>query len=552
MYAYSQVDQQLVDERVSQFRDQTSRFLAGKLDEEVYKQLRLRNGLYVQRHAPMLRVAVPYGVLNSSQMHTLADISRTYDKGYAHVTTRQNFQFNWPTIESVPDILADLAKVQMHAIQTSGNCIRNVTSDPLAGVAVDEVEDPRVWCEIIRQWSTLHPEFSYLPRKFKFAVTGSTEDRVAAQVHDIGLQVLRNDMGEVGFKVYVGGGMGRTPVIGKVIRDFLPRTDFLSYLDAILRVYNLYGRRDNMYKARIKILVNAIGIDKFRDMVEEEWIQVRDSELKLSDSKIQTVTDAFNFLQYQTLPATDEDHEQKLSSNPIFASWYRQNTKAHKKSGYRIVYVSLKGHGQAPGDVTDLQMDGIADLADQYSMSEIRTTYSQNMVLAHVEQTDLYGLWRELNKLKLATPNIGTVTDLICCPGFDFCSLANATSIDVSEDIMARFEKLDRLYDVGELNIKISGCMNACGHHHVGHIGLLGVDKKGEDWYQITLGGSASNQTALGKVLGPSVEKSKIGDAVETIIDVYLELREPNEHFLQTLARIGRDPFKEQVYADCH
>jgi sulfite reductase (NADPH) hemoprotein beta-component len=550
MYAYSQIDQQLVDERVDQFRDQTARFLAGKLDEEVFKQLRLRNGLYVQRHAPMLRVAVPYGVLNSIQMRTLADIARTYDKGYAHVTTRQNFQFNWPTIESVPDILAELAKVQMHAIQTSGNCIRNVTSDPLAGASADEVEDPRVWCEIIRQWSTLHPEFSYLPRKFKFAVTGATEDRVAVQVHDIGLQVLRNDVGEVGFKVYVGGGMGRTPVIGKVIKEFLPRTDFLSYLDAILRVYNLYGRRDNIYKARIKILVNAIGIDKFRNMVEEEWAQVRDSELKLSDSRIEAVTDAFNFLQYKTLPTTDKEHEQQLLSNPIFSSWYRQNTRAHKKNGYRIVYVSLKGHGQAPGDVTDLQMDGIADLADQYSMGEIRTTYSQNMVLAHVEQTQLYGLWRALNKLKLAVPNIDTVTDLICCPGFDFCGLANATSIDVSEDIMARFEKLDRLYDVGELNIKISGCMNACGHHHVGHIGLLGVDKKGEDWYKITLGGSATNHTALGKVLGPSIVKSKIGDAVETIIETYLQLRDPNEHFLKTLARVGRAPFKAQVYAD--
>ncbi|MFT5550321.1 MAG: sulfite reductase (NADPH) hemoprotein beta-component [Candidatus Azotimanducaceae bacterium] len=550
MYAYSQIDQTLVDERVIQFRDQTTRFLAGKLDEEVYKQLRLRNGLYVQRHAPMLRVAVPYGVLDSTQMRMLANISRIYDKSYAHVTTRQNFQFNWPTIESVPDILADLAKVQMHAIQTSGNCIRNVTSDPLAGAAVDEVEDPRVWCEIIRQWSTLHPEFSYLPRKFKFAVTGSTEDRVALQVHDIGLQVLRNNEGEVGFKVYVGGGMGRTPVIGKVIRDFLPRTDFLSYLDAILRVYNLYGRRDNIYKARIKILVNAIGINKFRDMVEEEWIQVRDSDLKLTNARIQTITDAFNFIQYQDLPATDKDHEQNLLTNPIFSSWCRQNTRLHKKSGYRIVYVSLKGHGQAPGDVNDLQMDGIANLADEFSMGEIRTTYSQNMVLAHVQQTQLYQLWRKLNKLKLATPNIDTVTDLICCPGFDFCSLANATSIDVSEDIMARFEKLDRLYDVGELNIKISGCMNACGHHHVGHIGLLGVDKKGEDWYQITLGGSASNHTALGKVLGPSVEKSKIGDSVEKIIEVYLELRECDENFLQTLARVGRSPFKEQVYVD--
>lgn len=552
MYAYSQVDQTLVDERVRQFRDQTTRYLAGKLDEDVYKQLRLRNGLYVQRHAPMLRVAVPYGVLNSTQMRTLANISRTYDKGYAHVTTRQNFQFNWPTIESVPDILADLAKVQMHAIQTSGNCIRNVTSDPLSGAAADEIEDPRVWCEIIRQWSTLHPEFSYLPRKFKFAVTGSTEDRVALQVHDIGLQVLRNDAGEVGFKVYVGGGMGRTPVIGKVIKAFLPRADFLSYLDAILRVYNLYGRRDNIYKARIKILINAIGIEKFRVMVEEEWDQVRDSELKLSDFKIKEVTDAFNFIEYQDLPKSDRNVEQLLLSNPIFASWHRQNTKVHKKSGYRIVYVSLKGHGQAPGDVSDLQMDGIADLSDQYSMGEVRTTYSQNMVLAHVQQSQLYALWRELNKLKLATPNIDTVTDLICCPGYDFCGLANATSIDVSDDIMGRFNKLDRLYDVGELNIKISGCMNACGHHHVGHIGLLGVDKKGEDWYQITLGGSASNHTALGKVLGPSIEKSEIGDAVETIIEVYLQLRQSNENFLETLARVGRGPFKEQVYVDSH
>ena len=553
MYIYSQVDQQLVDERVNQFRDQTARFLAGKLDEDVFRQLRLRNGLYIQRHAPMLRVAVPYGVLSSAQMRTLADIARTYDKGFAHVTTRQNFQFNWPALERVPDILADLAKVQMHAIQTSGNCIRNVTSDPLAGVACDEIEDPRVWCEIIRQWSTLHPEFSYLPRKFKFAVTGATEDRVAVQVHDIGLQVLHDDSGQVGFKVYVGGGMGRTPVIGKVINEFLPRADFLSYLEAILRVYNLYGRRDNIYKARIKILVNAVGIDQFREMVNAEWQQIRDSELRLTDEYIQTITKAFKTYQYRSLPTNDPEHERKLLSNPLFASWYRQNTRTHKKPGYRIVFVSLKGHGRAPGDVTDRQMEGIASLADQYSFGEIRTTYSQNMVLAHVEQTQLYELWRELSQLKLATPNINTVTDLICCPGFDFCSLANATSIDVSQDIMRRFEKLDRLYNVGELNIKISGCMNACGHHHVGHIGLLGVDKKGEDWYQITLGGSASNYTALGKVLGPAVEKSKIGDAVEKIIEVYLQLRGKDEGFLQTLARVGQRPFQDQVYAaDAH
>ena len=547
MYAYNQVDQHIVDERVAQFRDQTGRYLQGKLDEDVFKQLRLRNGLYVQRHAPMLRVAVPYGVLNSTQLRMLAVIARDYDRGYAHVTTRQNFQFNWPTLESVPDILESLASVQMHAIQTSGNCIRNVTSDPLAGVAPDEIEDPRVWCELIRQWSTLHPEFSFLPRKFKIAVTGSTEDRVASQVHDIGLQMVRSEAGEVGFKVLVGGGLGRTPVIGKQLRTFLSRNDLLSYLDAVLRVYNLHGRRDNIYKARIKILVNALGIDSFRDQVEAEWQHIRDGELKLTDKRIDAVTEAFTMKEFRQLN-DDRNLPMLIATNPLFATWYRQNTRPHRVSGYRIAYLSLKNHGQAPGDISDQQMEQVADLADRYSLGEIRTTYSQNLIFAQVEQTQLFALWQALTGLRLANPNIGTASDIICCPGFDFCSLANATSIDVSEDITRRFETLDRLYAVGDIKINISGCMNACGHHHVGHIGLLGVDKKGEDWYQITLGGNAGNHTALGRVLGPSVAKQQVGVAVEAIIETYIELRETGENFLDTLQRTGPRPFKERVY----
>ncbi len=551
MYAYNQVDQQLVDERVEQFRQQTTRYLAGDLDEEVFKQLRLRNGLYIQRHAPMLRVAVPYGVLNASQMRMLGSIARRYDRGYAHVTTRQNFQFNWPALAEVPDILADLASVQMHAIQTSGNCIRNVTSDPLAGVAPDELEDPRLWCELIRQWSTLHPEFSYLPRKFKIAVTGSKEDRVALQVHDIGLQMVKNNAGETGFKVLVGGGMGRTPVIAKVITEFLPRNDLLSYLDAVLRVYNLHGRRDNIYKARIKILVNAIGIEAFRSQVEAEWALIRDSELRLTDEHIESVAASFRIHRYQTL-GEDESIAGLCAGNPLFSGWYRHNTRAHKIPGYRVVYLSLKNHGQPPGDISAGQMDAVADLAETFSLGEIRTTYSQNLILAQVEQRNLLVLWQALSKLKLATPNIGTLNDVICCPGSDFCSLANATSIDVSEDIIRRFDTLEKLYGIGDIRINISGCMNACGHHHVGNIGLLGVDKRGQDWYQITLGGSAGNHCALGKVLGPAVDKKSVGAAVEAIVETYVELREPGESFLQTLERVGRNPFKERVYAGTH
>ncbi len=549
MYAYNQLDQQIVDQRVTQFREQTTRYLQGELDEEVFKQLRLRNGLYLQRHAPMLRVAVPYGVLNANQLRMLATIARDYDRGYAHVTTRQNFQFNWPTLESVPDILESLASVQMHAIQTSGNCIRNVTSDPLAGVAPDEIEDPRVWCELLRQWSTMHPEFSFLPRKFKIAVTGSTEDRVASQVHDIGLQMVRNDKAEVGFRVLVGGGLGRTPLIGKQLKAFLPRRDLLSYFDAIMRVYNLHGRRDNLYKARIKILVKALGIDGFRNQVEAEWQCLRDGDLKLSDERINAVTEAFVCGAHRQL-SDDRNLPMLIATNPVFASWYRQNTRPHKGSGYRIVYLSLKNHGQAPGDISEHQMDEVADLADRYSLGEIRTTYSQNLIFAHVEQTQLFSLWQALIRLRLANPNIGTANDIICCPGFDFCTLANATSIDVAEDISRRYERLDRLYAVGDIKINISGCMNACGHHHVGHIGLLGVDKKGEDWYQITLGGNAGNHTALGRVLGPSVAKQHVGRAVETIIETYIELRETKESFLDTLQRTSSAPFKERVYAN--
>lgn len=551
MYAYNHVDQQLVDERVAQFRDQTRRYLSGKLDEEVFKQLRLRNGLYVQRHAPMLRVAIPYGVLSSTQLRMLGRIARNYDKGYAHVTTRQNFQFNWPTLESVPDILAELASVQMHAIQTSGNCIRNITSDPLAGESPDEIEDPRIWCEVIRQWSTLHPEFSFLPRKFKIAVSGATQDRVAAQVHDIGLQMVRNDVGEVGFRVLVGGGLGRTPVIGKQLRAYLSKYELLSYLDAILRVYNLHGRRDNLYKARIKILVNAIGIDAFREQVESEWQHVRETSLKLDDARIEEVTNAFRIHRYRKL-ANDKTIPQLMAGNPVFASWYRQNTRTHKMAGYRIVFLSLKNHGQAPGDISATQMTKVAELADKFSFGEVRTTYSQNLIFAQVEQAELYALWQALVGLRLANPNIGTISDIICCPGSDFCALANTTSIDVAENLQNRLEKLDRLFGAGEVKINISGCMNACGHHHVGNIGLLGVSKNSADWYQITLGGSTGNHTALGKVLGPAVSKQNIGHAVEIIIETYIELRAQGESFVDTLERIGRNPFKERVYADSY
>ncbi len=550
MYQYDHYDQTLVNERAAQFREQTRRFLAGELTEDQYRPLRLMNGLYIQRHAPMLRIAVPYGLLSAPQMRMLAHIARRYDKGYGHFTTRQNIQFNWPKLEDVPDILDDLASVQMHAIQTSGNCIRNTTSDHLAGVAADELEDPRPYCEIIRQWSTLHPEFAFLPRKYKIAVSGAQRDRAATQVHDIGLQLVRNDQGETGFEVLVGGGLGRTPIIGVVIRPFLEKRHLLSYLEAILRVYNRYGRRDNKYKARIKILVKETGQAAFTEMVEREWNLIRD-DLELDPGEIDRVSQFFQPHRYQDEPATDAQIESALQSHTAFSAWYRHNTVGHKVQGYRAVFLSLKPHGTPPGDMTDSQMDAVADLMDRYSFGEIRVTHTQNLVMADVRRADLLELWKILDALQLATPNVGTATDMITCPGLDFCSLANATSIPIANGIQSLFENLDYLYDLGDIRINISGCMNGCGHHTVGHIGILGVDKKGEEWYQITLGGSSSNDASLGERLGPSVAKEDVTGVMEKIFLTYRDLREADENFLETVRRIGIQPFQERVY-DSH
>jgi sulfite reductase (NADPH) hemoprotein beta-component len=547
MYQYDHYDQTLVNERAAQFRDQTQRFLAGELTEDQFRPLRLMNGLYIQRHAPMLRIAVPYGLLSSAQMRMLAQIARKYDKGYGHFTTRQNIQFNWPKLEDVPDILDDLATVQMHAIQTSGNCIRNTTSDHLAGIAVDELEDPRPYCEIIRQWSTLHPEFAFLPRKFKIAVSGAQRDRAATQVHDIGLQLVKNSKGETGFEVLVGGGLGRTPIIGVVIRPFLAKQHLLSYLEAILRVYNLHGRRDNKYKARIKILVKETGAEKFAAMVEAEWAAIRDT-LLLDEAEIERVNAFFRPHPYAELPQIDSSLEANKQINAEFAAWFRHNTVAHKMPGYRAVFLSLKPHGKPPGDMTDQQIDAVADLMDRLSFGEIRVTHTQNLVMADVRQSDLFSLWHELKALDLATPNVGTATDMITCPGLDFCSLANAASIPVANSIQALFDNLDYLYDLGEIRINISGCMNGCAHHTVGHIGILGVDKKGEEWYQITLGGSSSNEASLGERLGPSVAKSEVPGVMEQIFLTYRDLRSDEESFLETVRRIGIQPFQERVY----
>lgn len=552
MYQYNTVDQQIVDERVEQFRDQTRRYLAGDLSDDEFLALRLMNGLYIQRQAPMLRVAIPYGLMSANQLRKLAHIARTYDKGYGHFTTRTNIQFNWPKLEEVPDILAELAQVQMHAIQTSGNCIRNTTTDHFAGVTPDELEDPRPWCEIIRQWSTLHPEFAYLPRKFKIAVTGSAEDRAASQVHDIGLHLVRNAEGDIGFEVLVGGGLGRTPVIGKVIREFLPKQDLLSYLDAILRVYNLNGRRDNKYKARIKILVEAMGVDAFRDQVEAEWQHTRDTELRLTDAEIARVKGFFQPHPYEALPAESSALQQQLQSDSDFKVWFERNTRAHKVSGYRCVVVSLKPLLGAPGDITDRQMDVVADLAEQYSFAEIRSTHDQNLVLAEVRQDDLYAVWKELTEHNLARANINTLTDMIVCPGFDFCALANAKTLNISDAINAEFDNLDYLYDLGDIQLNMSGCINACGHHHVGHIGILGVDKKGEDWYQITLGGSGREDASLGKVLGKAVAADEVPAVLRKILETYVEQRTDEERFLDTVRRVGLTPFKEKVYAAAH
>jgi len=545
IYLYNQVDQKIVDERVAQFRDQTRRFLAGELGEDEFLALRLMNGVYVQRHAPMLRVAVPYGLMSAEQMRKLAHIARTYDRDYGHITTRQNIQFNWPKIEDVPDILAELAEVQMHAIQTSGNCIRNTTTDPLAGVAADELEDPRPYCEIIRQWSTLHPEFAYLPRKFKIAVTGARKDRAATLIHDIGLRIVRNEAGKLGFEVSVGGGLGRTPIIAKTLCRFLEKRHLLSYLEAVLRIYNLHGRRDNKYKARIKILVNAMGVDRFRTLVEEEWGKIRDS-LLLDETEIERVKAFFRPPDYET--GVTSDLASLCGESPAFNRWLNHNTEPHKVAGYRVVYISLKPTGVAPGDISADQMEQVAELAEQYSFGLIRSSHDQNLLLSDVKVSDLYPLWQKLAAANLAAPNIGTIADMICCPGLDFCALANASSIDIAKEIQSRFEELDYLYDLGEIKLKMSGCMNGCAHHDIGHIGILGVDKRGVEWYQFTLGGYAETEAKLGKRLGRAIAKDRVADTVEKIVQVYVENRHEGERFVDTYHRIGIELFKERVY----
>jgi sulfite reductase (NADPH) hemoprotein beta-component len=551
MYLYDEIDQRLVDERVAQFRGQTRRFLAGELSEDNFRPLRLQNGLYIQRFAPMLRVAIPYGLLSSRQLRALAHIARKWDRGYGHFSTRQNIQYNWPKLEDVPEILAHLASVQMHAIQTSGNCIRNTTSDHFAGIAPDEIVDPLVWCELIRQWSTFHPEFAFLPRKFKIAVSGAEQDRAAIQVHDIGLQAVRGANNETGFRVLVGGGLGRTPIIGTVIREFLPWPQLLTYLDAILRVYNRFGRRDNKYKARIKILVKELTPEEFRKQVDAEWAHLKDGPGKLTAAEVSRIEARFTRPQYQQLDALSVQYTQALARERGFANWAGRNVHPHKVPGYAAVTLSLKKTGIAPGDATADQMDAVADLADRYSFGELRVSHEQNLVLSDVRQSDLNALWLEAKLLGLATPNIGLITNIIACPGGDFCSLANAKSIPVAEAIQRRFDDLDYQHDIGELDLNISGCMNSCGHHHVGHIGILGVDKQGAEFYQISIGGSQGNAASLGKVIGPSFAQNEVPDVIEKLIETYLKHRDSEtEKFIDVVRRIGVTPFKEHVYGN--
>ncbi|MBI4182989.1 MAG: nitrite/sulfite reductase [Proteobacteria bacterium] len=548
MYRYDELDRTLVGERVEQFRDQVARRLTGELSEDEFRPLRLMNGLYLQLHAYMLRVAIPYGTLSARQMRMLAHVARRYDKGYGHFTTRQNIQFNWPRLEDVPDILAELASVDMHAIQTSGNSIRNVTADPYAGVAADEIEDPRITAEIIRQWSTLHPEFSFLPRKFKIAVTGAPHDRAAVRVHDIGLRMRRNGEGEVGFEVIVGGGQGRTPIIGPTICEFLPKRHLLSYIEAILRVYNQLGRRDNLFKARIKILVQSVGAALFAEMVEEEWQHLRDGACELPVEEVARIEAHFASPPYEALDPHPPAFAARRLGDREFGRWCRTNLAAHKRPGYAIVNISLKPVGGVPGDATAEQMEAIADLAERFGFGEIRVTHAQNLVLPDVRLGDVYAVWQGLGDAGLATANIGLVTDIIACPGLDYCNLANARSIPVAQRISQRFAEIERQYEIGELKIKISGCINACGHHHVGHIGILGVDKKGEEFYQITLGGSGDENAALGDIVGPAFSYDAVVDAVETIIATYLAVRREGEPFLATYRRVGLAPFKERLY----
>ena len=554
MYRYDEIDQRLVDDRVRQFRDQTRRFLAGELPEDEFRQLRLRNGLYIQRHAPMLRIAIPYGLLSTAQLRKLAHLARTYDRGYGHFTTRQNLQLNWPKLEDVPEMLAELATVQMHAIQTSGNVVRNITTDHFAGVAADEIVDSLVWCEIVRQWSTLHPEFQYLPRKFKIAINGAVSDRAATWVHDIGLHALRDAQGEVGFRVIVGGGLGRAPVIGRVVREFLPWRHLLTYLDAVLRVYNRYGRRDNIHKARIKFLVKECGPEAFRAEVEAEWAHLKGGHATLTASEIERIAARFPRPAYEAFPAHDDTLDARLVHDKAFAAWHRRNVQAHKVPGYAAVTLSLKRAGIPPGDATADEMDAIAALADRFSFGELRVSHEQNLIFADVAKRDLHALWNALRALGFATPNVGLLTNIVSCPGGDFCSLANARSIPIAAAIRERFDNLDYVFDIGELDLNISGCVNACGHHHVGHIGILGVDKDGAEFYQIEIGGNQGETrpgatVALGKVLGRSFAAEEVPAAIERLLNRYLELRDSEaERFIDTVQRVGTEPFKASLY----
>lgn len=545
MYRYDEFDAEMVSSRVSQFRGQVERRLSGALSEAEFRPLRLMNGLYLQLHAYMLRVAVPYGTLNSKQMRKLADLADKYDRGYGHITTRQNMQFNWPELTDVPDMLEELASVEMHAIQTSGNCIRNVTSDPYAGAIADEIEDPRPTCEILRQWSTLHPEFSFLPRKFKIAVTASEKDRALIRAHDIGIEIIKNKEGEVGYRILVGGGLGRTPIIGQVLRDFLPRVELLPYLEATLRIYNRFGRRDNKFKARIKILVQETGIEEFRNQVEAEYAELVPLDIAVSPEEVARIQRYFTPPDHKDL----EDIEIQ-TDDPGYSRWLKHNVLAHKVAGYSIVNISLKPRDRAPGDITSEQMRVIADLSDEFSFSEIRTTHQQNLVLPHVESSELKNVYKKLVAAKMNEGNIGLITDIICCPGMDFCALATARSIPVSQAIAERFWDAERQALIGEMQIKISGCINACGHHHVGHIGILGLEKAGVEFYQVKIGGDPSENAAIGQVTGPGFSQEELIDGIERMVDHYIEIRENEERFIDTVRRAGVDSFKEVLYVD--
>ncbi|HQN65221.1 MAG TPA: nitrite/sulfite reductase [Methylophilus sp.] len=549
MYKYDKIDQTIINERVAQYRDQVRRYLAKELTDDEFRPLRLQNGLYIQRHAPMLRIAVPYGLLSSKQLRKLGDIAKQYDKGYGHFSTRQNLQLNWPKLEDTPDILAELATVEMHAVQTSGNCIRNITTDQFAGIAPDEVIDPRAIAEIMRQWSTFHPEFALLPRKFKIAVSGTRQDRAIVQAHDIGLEFYKDSQNKIAIKIWVGGGLGRTPILGTVIREHLEWQHILTYCEAIIRVYNLHGRRDNAFKARIKILVKALGIEEFRRQVDAEWARLKDGPGTITESELARVAKYFEPMPYESLPNTDASFDAAIASNPAFAAWVKRCVHPHRQPGYRAVTLSLKPHGHPPGDITSEQMYIVADLADQYSFGELRSSHEQNLILADVKLCDLFAVWEKARSAGLATPNIGLLTDIICCPGGDFCSLANAKSIPIAEAIQLQFDNLDYLHDIGDIELNISGCMNACGHHHVGHIGILGVDKDGSEWYQVTIGGKQGNDASLGTVIGPSFCADEMPGVVQKLIDVYIKQRTAEERFIDTVRRIGVEPFKTHVYA---